>query len=91
MWGVARVVFGRDQGGESLSDIALIRWRMWQNQLSAIGKVYPIILPESLTDTSLGVPFSELSKEILMCSLQRVQEVDYSGGVMGLVVVVVYC
>lgn len=48
---------------------------MWQSQLSVMGKVFPIILPEGLTDTSLNVTLPELAEQMLLCSLERVQEV----------------
>ena len=48
---------------------------MWQSQLSVMGKVFPIILPEGLIDTSLNVMLPELAEQMLLCSLQRVQEV----------------
>ena len=48
---------------------------MWQSHLSIIGKVFPIILPDSLTDVSRRVTLHDLAEQMLMCSLQRVQEV----------------
>ena len=48
---------------------------MWQGQLSVLGKVFPILLPDHLTDVSLNVPLTELAEHMLVCSLQRVREV----------------
>ena len=48
---------------------------MWQNQLSIIGKVFPIILPDSLTDVSCEVTLHDLAEQMLVASVQRVQEV----------------
>ncbi len=48
---------------------------MWHSQLSVVGKVFPIILPDHLTDVSLSIPLTELAEHMLVCSLQRVQEV----------------
>ena len=48
---------------------------MWQSQLSVVGKVFPIILPDGLTDVSLNIPLTELAENMLVCSMQRVQEV----------------
>ena len=49
---------------------------MWQTQLGVMGKVFPIILPDNLTDVSLNVTLPELAGHMLGCSLQRVREVS---------------
>ena len=51
------------------------RWRVWQSQLSSLGKVYPIILPDSLTDPTQGVSLTELAEQMVITSLGRVREV----------------
>ena len=51
------------------------RWRMWHNQLGAIGRVYPIILPDSLTDMSKNTSLSDSAEQMLLSSLSRVHEV----------------
>lgn len=51
---------------------------MWQSHLSILGKVFPIILPDSLTDISLNITLKELAEQMLLSSLQRVQEVSQS-------------
>ena len=51
------------------------RWRVWQSQLSSLGKVYPIILPDSLTDPTQGISLTELAEQMVITSLGRVREV----------------
>ena len=61
----------------------VLRWRMWQSQFSVLGKVFPIILPDSLTEVSLNVTLAELAEHMLGLSLQRVQEVSQYGDWQG--------
>ena len=56
------------------------RWRLWQSQLSSLGKVYPVILPDSLTDPGHGVGLSELAEQMVITSLGRVHEVKEKRG-----------
>lgn len=51
------------------------RWRMWQSQLGSIGKVYPIILPEGLSDLGQCTSLKEVAEQMFTSSLTRVQEV----------------
>ena len=51
------------------------RWRMWQSQLGSIGKVYPIILPEGLSDPGQCTSLKEVAEQMFTSSLTRVQEV----------------
>ena len=55
------------------------RWRMWQSQLGAIGKVYPIILPEGLADLGQSTSLDEVAEQMFTSSLTRVQEVGMCG------------
>jgi hypothetical protein len=48
---------------------------MWQSQLGSIGKVYPIILPEGLSDPGQCTPLKEVAEQMFTSSLTRVQEV----------------
>lgn len=56
------------------------RWRMWQSQLGSIGKVYPIILPEGLSDPGQCTSLKEVAEQMFTSSLTRVQEVRREGG-----------
>ena len=51
------------------------RWRMWQSQLGAIGKVYPIILPEGISELGQCASLREVAEQMFSSSLARVQEV----------------
>ena len=51
------------------------RWRMWQSQLGSIGKVYPIILPEGLSEPGQCTTLKEVAEQMFTSSLARVQEV----------------
>ena len=52
---------------------------MWQSQLGAIGKVYPIILPEGLADLGQSTSLDEVAEQMFTSSLTRVQEVGRRG------------
>ncbi len=49
--------------------------RMLQNHLSAIGKVYPVMLSEKLMDLSRGTSLTDTASVIMSASMTRVQEV----------------
>ena len=66
----------REWEAKAIISYYIYRWRMWQSQLSVVGKVFPIILPDTLTDVSLNIPLTEMAEHMLVCSLQRIQEVD---------------
>lgn len=48
---------------------------MLQNNLSIIGKVYPVMVPERLTDIGHGYSLEEIAQQMMLTSLLRVQEV----------------
>lgn len=51
------------------------RWRLWQSQLSSIGKVYPVIMPEVLSEPGHACSLVEFTEITLALSLTRVKEV----------------
>ena len=51
------------------------RWRLWHSQLSSLGKVYPIALPDHLTNPCQVLSLQVLVEEMMLLSLARVQEV----------------
>ena len=51
------------------------RWRLWQSQISSIGKVYPVIMPEILSEPGRAKTLVEFSEVMLTLSLARVKEV----------------
>eukprot|EP00731_Ephydatia_muelleri_P036773 Em0324g1a len=59
------------------------RWRLWHSQLSSIGKVYPVILPEHLTNPCQALNLQVLVEEMVTVSLTRVQEDMGVGGWAG--------
>eukprot|EP00731_Ephydatia_muelleri_P036411 Em0251g1a len=56
------------------------RWRLWHSQLSSIGKVYPVILPEHLTNPCQALNLQVLVEEMVTVSLTRVQELKQQYG-----------
>ena len=67
------------------------RWRLWQSQLSSIGKVYPVIMPEALSEPGRAKGLVEFIEIMMTLSLARVKEVYYwfshlCGEVMSMIV-----
>ena len=48
---------------------------MLQSQLSITGKVYPVMVPERLTDMAHGFSLDDIAQQMMLTSLARVQEV----------------
>ncbi len=48
---------------------------MFQTQLGIYGKVYPVILPDRLTELSAGLSLEEAAEVMVTASIARVQEV----------------
>jgi hypothetical protein len=53
------------------------RWRLWQSQLSSVGKVYPVIVPEALSEPGSAWSLAEFSEAVLTLSLARVKELRH--------------
>ena len=51
------------------------RWRLFQSQFNAFGKVFPVIVQDNKADTGQRTSFRESVENITQCTLQRVQEV----------------
>ena len=50
---------------------------MWQSQLSSVGKVYPVIMPEVLSEPGKSRSLVEFTEAMLTLSLARVKEVSH--------------